>query len=136
MSTARTPALNHAMNTVRPAYIGGWFSLEECEPKRAPRLQKLPLASGTLKVDTPTGSFLSVTSTMNAIWRGSRHSFTSDSFTTTTKSRRLPPLSFANSAISMPMTGSVVCAPFIEERRSEEHTSELQSRFDLVCRLL
>src|SRR5699024_11517267 len=24
----------------------------------------------------------------------------------------------------------------IEERRSEEHTSELQSRFDLVCRLL
>src|SRR5699024_12292556 len=25
---------------------------------------------------------------------------------------------------------------FISERRSEEHTSELQSRFDLVCRLL
>src|SRR5699024_12795490 len=24
----------------------------------------------------------------------------------------------------------------IEDRRSEEHTSELQSRFDLVCRLL
>src|SRR5438067_7479019 len=24
----------------------------------------------------------------------------------------------------------------MEERRSEEHTSELQSRFDLVCRLL
>src|SRR5699024_11676061 len=25
---------------------------------------------------------------------------------------------------------------FIEQTRSEEHTSELQSRFDLVCRLL
>src|SRR2546422_343891 len=90
MSTARTPALNHAMNTVRPAYIGAWFSLEECEPKRPPRLQKFPLASDTLKVDTPTGCFSSVTSTMNAICRGSRHSLTSDSFTTTTKSRLLP----------------------------------------------
>src|SRR5699024_12536757 len=26
--------------------------------------------------------------------------------------------------------------PTMEHRRSEEHTSELQSRFDLVCRLL
>src|SRR5207249_6861821 len=26
--------------------------------------------------------------------------------------------------------------PGVEEKRSEEHTSELQSRFDLVCRLL
>src|SRR5437868_8876260 len=25
---------------------------------------------------------------------------------------------------------------FVDENRSEEHTSELQSRFDLVCRLL
>src|SRR5207249_10656305 len=25
---------------------------------------------------------------------------------------------------------------FIDKKRSEEHTSELQSRFDLVCRLL
>src|SRR5437868_2380560 len=31
------------------------------------------------------------------------------------------------------MTNVVGCAP---EDRSEEHTSELQSRFDLVCRLL
>src|SRR5207249_7857035 len=28
------------------------------------------------------------------------------------------------------------CGPSDRERRSEEHTSELQSRFDLVCRLL
>src|SRR5437868_10057535 len=28
------------------------------------------------------------------------------------------------------------CVALIRERRSEEHTSELQSRFDLVCRLL
>src|SRR2546425_4172397 len=107
MSTARTPALNHAMNTVRPTYIGGWFSLEECEPKRPPRLQKLPLASGTLKVDTPTGSFSSVTSTMNAICRGSRHSFTSDSFTTTTKSRRVPPLVFPDTPHSIPVNRRV-----------------------------
>src|SRR5207247_4830152 len=36
--------------------------------------------------------------------------------------------------------GSVACvgtaALFIGDRRSEEHTSELQSRVDLVCRLL
>src|SRR5207249_11911986 len=37
---------------------------------------------------------------------------------------------FANSAgTSLTMSGSA-------KRRSEEHTSELQSRFDLVCRLL
>src|SRR5699024_12608606 len=29
-----------------------------------------------------------------------------------------------------------VTAPIVREARSEEHTSELQSRFDLVCRLL
>src|SRR5699024_11283453 len=31
-------------------------------------------------------------------------------------------------------TAGHVC--FVDEERSEEHTSELQSRFDLVCRLL
>src|SRR5207249_6833071 len=30
----------------------------------------------------------------------------------------------------------IVHDPAIEVKRSEEHTSELQSRFDLVCRLL
>src|SRR5699024_12486238 len=33
-------------------------------------------------------------------------------------------------------TNSVVCSTITGTRRSEEHTSELQSRFDLVCRLL
>src|SRR6266849_11205296 len=32
--------------------------------------------------------------------------------------------------------GSPACAPPAPCRRSEEHTSELQSRVDLVCRLL
>src|SRR5438067_8118370 len=32
--------------------------------------------------------------------------------------------------------GSLVGAVFSHVARSEEHTSELQSRFDLVCRLL
>ena len=31
---------------------------------------------------------------------------------------------------------SVVGVPLLTRERSEEHTSELQSRFDLVCRLL
>src|SRR5699024_11658843 len=30
----------------------------------------------------------------------------------------------------------VLPGPAVQRRRSEEHTSELQSRFDLVCRLL
>src|SRR5437868_8863939 len=34
-----------------------------------------------------------------------------------------------------PLSCSIVCKPQ-QEDRSEEHTSELQSRFDLVCRLL
>src|SRR5437868_13262926 len=43
------------------------------------------------------------------------------------------------SARSDPLTGTGVIAPDEAVRRfarSEEHTSELQSRFDLVCRLL
>src|SRR5207249_9151162 len=32
------------------------------------------------------------------------------------------------------IVGGAVCEPSLD--RSEEHTSELQSRFDLVCRLL
>src|SRR5699024_12870119 len=35
-----------------------------------------------------------------------------------------------------PPSPNVRLAAFIEVTRSEEHTSELQSRFDLVCRLL
>src|SRR5437868_10534505 len=31
---------------------------------------------------------------------------------------------------------STARAPWVSKHRSEEHTSELQSRFDLVCRLL
>src|SRR5207249_7669531 len=34
------------------------------------------------------------------------------------------------------LLGHVICDPTEEAPRSEEHTSELQSRFDLVCRLL
>src|SRR5699024_12748122 len=32
--------------------------------------------------------------------------------------------------------GEAVTEALVEQARSEEHTSELQSRFDLVCRLL
>src|SRR5699024_11385842 len=34
------------------------------------------------------------------------------------------------------MNGATISAEGITAARSEEHTSELQSRFDLVCRLL
>src|SRR5699024_12642837 len=39
--------------------------------------------------------------------------------------------------IGIPLgVGSVEATSIVSGRRSEEHTSELQSRFDLVCRLL
>src|SRR5207249_12326015 len=38
--------------------------------------------------------------------------------------------------IALPITIGSVRYPGIKIHRSEEHTSELQSRFDLVCRLL
>src|SRR5437868_11292424 len=37
---------------------------------------------------------------------------------------------------SVPPRASVMALSFGNSSRSEEHTSELQSRFDLVCRLL
>src|SRR5699024_12279754 len=36
----------------------------------------------------------------------------------------------------LPRVGSYGLCPSLHCQRSEEHTSELQSRFDLVCRLL
>src|SRR6266849_10734658 len=39
-------------------------------------------------------------------------------------------------ARSWPAAGRAVAHPPARHRRSEEHTSELQSRVDLVCRLL
>src|SRR5699024_11472100 len=44
----------------------------------------------------------------------------------------LPP----NDSIVFFTTSKPTPRPEISETRSEEHTSELQSRFDLVCRLL
>src|SRR5699024_12247287 len=38
--------------------------------------------------------------------------------------------------VSMITAASVTAPVMIIETRSEEHTSELQSRFDIVCRLL
>src|SRR5204863_9799541 len=37
---------------------------------------------------------------------------------------------------TLPRTCIARCSPWWSRRRSEEHTSELQSRRDLVCRLL
>src|SRR5699024_12119570 len=34
------------------------------------------------------------------------------------------------------LNASFSCKSSVRQKRSEEHTSELQSRFDLVCRLL
>src|SRR5262245_43444787 len=87
------------------------FSWEACVPKRPPRLQKSPDASGTIQVETEAGCCSTVTSTNHTNWRGSRHSFLICSLVTTTKLRTLPTLSLANSAIGMPSTGNAVCAP-------------------------
>src|SRR5690349_22357151 len=42
----------------------------------------------------------------------------------------------ANGLIATAMAGTEVGSFYSGDRRSEEHTSELQSRRDLVCRLL
>src|SRR5699024_12242451 len=52
---------------------------------------------------------------------------------------RMPPMRTLRSCAPASCTLSssfVHAAPTIRKHRSEEHTSELQSRFDLVCRLL
>src|SRR5699024_11678190 len=41
-----------------------------------------------------------------------------------------------SNATSTFANGLVTIIPYLDLTRSEEHTSELQSRFDLVCRLL
>src|SRR5438105_7775310 len=43
---------------------------------------------------------------------------------------------FRGAARSIANLYDIAAAPELRERRSEEHTSELQSRVDLVCRLL
>src|SRR5699024_11338584 len=62
---------------------------------------------------------------------GKRHSLAS-----------IPPVSATAQSMDAPRCPAIIfCAPTVVRRRcgagrSEEHTSELQSRFDLVCRLL
>src|SRR5206468_11777247 len=53
-------------------------------------------------------------------------------YTTLFRSTRLPILSMTNAVVPTIPSVSALRATF----RSEEHTSELQSRSDLVCRLL
>src|SRR5437868_9222165 len=42
----------------------------------------------------------------------------------------------ASACVGRPLTTCSDVGSYAMKRRSEEHTSELQSRFDLVCRLL
>src|SRR4030065_184468 len=46
-------------------------SCEECAPNRPPRVQKFPLASGTVQFDTTIGCFSMVESTNHTIWGAS-----------------------------------------------------------------
>ena len=89
------------------------FSLEECAPKRPPREQKFPLASGTLKFETTVGRDSTVASTKNTICRVSRasHSFASDSLTIMMMLRVPPAMSWPNSAIFILPSGMAVWAP-------------------------
>ena len=103
------------------------LSLEECAPKRPPRWQKLPLASGTVQFDTIIGRFSIEMSANHTICRASWHSFRIDSSTIMTMSRLPPSLSLANSAIGICSIGKVVCAPF---------HGDIMSRADLGGRRL
>ena len=87
------------------------LSFDECAPKRPPRSQKLPLASGTVQLEIIIGRVSVVTSANHTICRGSAHSLRIASSTIITMSRLWPSLSFANSAIGMPFIGNTVCAP-------------------------
>src|SRR5438067_13741129 len=51
-------------------------------------------------------------------------------------SRKPTTCSIIRPAATLTSCDSATCTPKWTEPRSEEHTSELQSRFDLVCRLL
>src|SRR5206468_11720955 len=51
-------------------------------------------------------------------------------------SQRLPPRDRATRGCCRPTAPGPAPGPRLWRRRSEEHTSELQSRSDLVCRLL
>ena len=115
---ARTPALNQVTKASLLWKTGAVLSFAECAPKRPPRVQKFPLASGTLKFDTTIGRDSTVASTKNTIWRVSRswHSLTSDSLTIMTMSRMPPARSLANSAIFTLPSGMAVCAPLSGSR--------------------
>ena len=73
------------------------LSFAEWVPKRPPRAQKLPLASGTWKFEITIGCASIVTSTNQAICCGSSHSLRICSSTTMTMSRSAPSASLANS---------------------------------------
>src|SRR5438067_9856682 len=49
---------------------------------------------------------------------------------------RSPPRARSNYCASLGISETVICRSRSSSTRSEEHTSELQSRFVLVCRLL
>src|SRR5437868_12793423 len=49
---------------------------------------------------------------------------------------RSPTIRMGNSLLDAATTLPIDCSTWSSSRRSEEHTSELQSRFDIVCRLL
>src|SRR5438067_6044429 len=57
-------------------------------------------------------------------------------YTTLFRSRMMPSVLELRPAGLLPVAPPVVLLGGLDIVRSEEHTSELQSRFDLVCRLL
>src|SRR5256884_5654510 len=50
--------------------------------------------------------------------------------------RRLPPATFGIALATEPAIAALMGMLLLHEHRSEEHTSELQSRLHIVCRLL
>src|SRR5207249_11795559 len=69
---------------------------------------------------------------VHAIWIGALLAFLSTLYTPAFLTLAAGCAVFLYISYAMPVAAGLVA----EGRRSEEHTSELQSRFDLVCRLL
>src|SRR5699024_11491974 len=98
-----------------------WLEVME---ENAPELEKIQSAANSIKHDSDVllvigigGSYLGAKAALNML----QHTFTD---MLSDEEKDTPHIIFA---------GQHMSSTYIQELRSEEHTSELQSRFDLVC---
>src|SRR5207249_7826758 len=82
-----------------------------------------------------TATIGTATVTISASGGGASHS-TSIALTVATVTLRTTTTTVTCIPASINFGSVTTCTALVNDTRSEEHTSELQSRFDLVCRLL